>query len=315
MSEIKKLPLIILTGPTGVGKTELSIKLAKELNGEIISADSIQVYKYMDIGSAKIMPDEMQGITHHLIDFLEPDEDFNIFLFKEYAKKAMDKIYSKGKLPIIAGGTGFYIQSVLYDIEFSKEEDENKEVRSKYMDLAGTYGNSYVHKILEEVDPESAKVIHENNLKRVIRAIEYYEHSGERISEHNKRESEKSSPYDFHYFVLNRDRDVLYKRIDERVDIMIKNGLVNEVKKLLDMGYSKNLTSMQGIGYKEIVEYLEGDITLEEAIEKIKLDTRHFAKRQLTWFRREKTVTMLNYEDFDNNTDKMCEHIVSIVNC
>lgn len=313
MSINSKLPLIILTGPTGVGKTELSIKLAKELDGEIISADSIQVYKYMDIGSAKIMPDEMQGVEHHLINFLEPDEEFNIFLFKEYAKAAMDKIYAKGKIPIIAGGTGFYIQSVLYDIEFNIEEDENKEVRSKYMELAKEHGNAYVHKLLEEIDPESAATIHANNLKRVIRAIEYYEHSGEKISEHNKREAKKTSPYDFHYFVLNRNRDVLYQRINDRVDIMIKNGLVDEVRKLLDMGYSRDLTSMQGIGYKEIVEYLEDEITLEEAIQKIKLDTRHFAKRQLTWFRREKTVTMLNYEDFDDNTDKICEYIIKKV--
>lgn len=312
MTETIKKPLIVLTGPTGVGKTDLSIKLAKAINGEIISADSIQVYKYMDVGSAKITPEEMSGVKHYLIDILEPDEEFNIYLFKEYAKKAMEEIWNKGKIPIITGGTGFYIQSIIYDIEFSEEETD-KEIRNKYEELAKLHGNSYVHNILREIDPESAKIIHENNLKRVIRAIEYYEHTGEKISVHNERESEKISPYNFRYFVLNRDRDVLYERINKRVDKMIEDGLVDEVKELINKGYSKDLTSMQGIGYKEIIEHLEGNISLSEAIEKIKQDTRHFAKRQLTWFRREKEVIMLNYEDFDNDTDKMCNFILKSI--
>lgn len=312
MNKAFKHPLIVLTGPTGVGKTDLSIKLAKAINGEIISADSIQVYKYMDVGSAKITTEEMSGVKHYLIDILEPDEEFNIYLFKEYAKKAMKEIWDKGKIPIITGGTGFYIQSIIYDIEFS-EEETNKEIRIKYEELARIHGNSYVHNILKEIDPESAKVIHENNLKRVIRAIEYYEHTGEKISLHNERESEKTSPYNFRYFVLNRDRNVLYDRINKRVDKMIEDGLVDEVKGLINKGYSKDLTSMQGIGYKEIIEYLNGELTLDDAIEKIKQDTRHFAKRQLTWFRREKEVIMLNYAEFDNDTDKMCDFILKSI--
>ena len=312
MNQKNKNPLIVLTGPTGVGKTDLSIKLAKAINGEIISADSIQVYKYMDVGSAKITTEEMAGVKHYLIDILEPDEEFNIYLFKEYANKAMAEIWDKGKIPIITGGTGFYIQSIIYDIEFSEEETD-KEIRTKYEELAKLHGNSYVHNILKEIDPESAEIIHENNLKRVIRAIEYYEHTGEKISVHNEREAEKSSPYNFRYFVLNRDREILYERINKRVDKMIEDGLVDEVKGLINKGYSKDLTSMQGIGYKEIIQHLEGTISLSEAIEKIKQDTRNFAKRQLTWFRREKEVIMLNYEDFDNDTDKMCNFILKSI--
>lgn len=301
----EKKPLIILTGPTGVGKTELSIELAGTINGEIISADSIQVYRYMDIGSAKVTPEEMHGIKHYLIDILNPDEDFNIYLFKQYAKKAMEEIYAKGKIPIIVGGTGFYIQSILYDIDFSGEEETDKTSRIKYEELARLYGNAYVHELLRRVDKESAANIHENNLKRVIRALEYYEHTGEKMSAHNERERAKESPYHFAYFVLNRERDILYERIDKRVDIMLEQGLVAEVRNLLDMGYSRNLVSMQGLGYKEIAAYLDGEMSLDEAVAVIKRDTRHFAKRQLTWFRREKTVIMMNYEDYNNSIEAM----------
>lgn len=307
MAEDKKKPLIILTGPTGVGKTELSIQLAKEINGEIISADSIQVYRHMDIGSAKIRPEEMQGIKHYLIDIINPDEEFNIFQFKKYAKEAMDEIYAKGKIPILVGGTGFYIQSILYDIEFSEEEDSDKSIREKYEKIEQEKGADYLHSLLREVDPESADAIHMNNVKRVIRALEYFEHTGEKISEHNKREAAKESPYQFLYFVLNRERSVLYDRIDKRVDIMMEQGLVDEVKKLLKMGYTRELVSMQGLGYKEIAAYLEGEYSYEEAVEIIKRDTRHFAKRQLTWFRREKEVTFLQYEDYKNDIDLMCQ--------
>lgn len=305
-----KKPIVILTGPTAVGKTELSVRLAKELGGEIISADSIQVYKYMDIGSAKVTKDEMGEIKHYLVDELNPDEEFNIFYFKEKATRYVNEIYDNGHLPIIAGGTGFYIQSLLYDVEFKKEED-NEEIRNELYKMYEEKGAAYIHDILKEIDPESALAIHENNVKRVIRAIEYYRLNGEKISVHNTRERDKNSPYKFKYYCLNMDRELLYERINKRVDIMLENGLVEEVRKLLAMGYSKNLVSMQGIGYKEIVMYLEGSLSLSEAAEKIKQETRRFAKRQLTWFRREKEVTFLNYEDFDFDKDRILEFMVN----
>lgn len=308
-----KKPLIILTGPTAVGKTELSVKLAKALQGEIISADSIQVYKYMDIGSAKVTKEEMEGVKHYLINELMPDEEFNIFYFKEKAKEYVNEIYKNNHIPIVAGGTGFYIQSLLYDIEFKNEESDDQ-IRNELYQLYEKQGAAYIHNMLKEIDPESAAAIHENNVKRVIRAIEYYRLNGEKISTHNEREKQKNSPYNFKYYCLNMDRKLLYERINKRVDIMVKNGLVEEVKSLLNMGYSKNLVSMQGIGYKEIVLYLEGNITLEEAVEMIKQETRRFAKRQLTWFRREKEVTFINYEDFDFDKEKVLEFMINDIN-
>ena len=296
---MKKKPLIILTGPTAVGKTALSIKLAKAVNGEIISADSMQVYKGMDIGSAKIMPNEMDGVQHHLIDVLEPSEEFNIVKFQELSKLAMDEIYDKGKIPIFTGGTGFYIQSVLYDIEF--EENENgREYRTSLEKLAKEENGLHkLYAMLQEKDPKSAQIIHENNVKRVIRALEFFEETGTPISEHNEEQREKESPYTFCYFVLNDDRERLYCNIDKRVDVMLETGLVEEVKKLHEKGYTKDMVSMQGLGYKEILDYLNGEISLDRAIYLIKRDTRHFAKRQLTWFRREKTVTWINKPDFN----------------
>ncbi len=286
-------PLIILTGPTAVGKTELSIELAKAIGGEIISADSMQVYKYMDIGTAKIRPEEMDGVPHHLIDILDPGIAFNVALFKEMAKKAVEEIYERGNIPILVGGTGFYIQALLYDIDFS-EEDSDQNIRNELEQLAAEKGSEYLHACLSEVDPESAEQIHHNNVKRVIRALEYYRMHGEKISVHNERERQKKSPYQFLYFVLTHDRNVLYDRIERRIDIMMDEGLVDEVDKLLKMGYNRELVSMQGLGYKEIVAYLMGECTLEEAVYVLKRDTRHFAKRQLTWFRREKDVRWLD---------------------
>lgn len=305
-----KRPLIILTGPTAVGKTELSIKLAKAVNGEIISADSIQVYKYMDIGSAKVTKEEMDGVKHYLIDVLEPTDEFNIFVFKKLATEAMEEIYAKGKVPIIAGGTGFYIQSVLYDIEFAEEEGD-KTYRHELEKKAAAEGVSVIHRMLEEVDPKAAAEIHENNLKRVIRALEYYHETGKPISEHNEEQRSKTSPYNFRYYVLNMDRDKLYDRINLRVDIMLENGLLDEVKKLKDMGFSKDLVSMQGIGYKEIREYIDGECAYEEAVETLKKNTRNFAKRQLTWFRRESDVTWLNHEEFECDKEKMLEFMLN----
>lgn len=302
-------PLIILTGPTASGKTELSVRLAKAINGEIISADSIQVYKYMDIGSAKVTKEEMNGITHYLIDELEPDEEFNIYIFKERAVKYINKIYEKGKIPIIAGGTGFYIQSVLYDIDFNKE-DNDKCYREELEKIGKDMGREYLHNMLKSVDKKSAEDIHPNNIKRVIRALEYYKITGNKISEHNESQRKRKSPYNFRYFVLNMDRELLYDRINKRIDIMLEKGLAGEVEKLLKMGYDRNLVSMQGIGYKEIASYLKGEISYEEAVYIIKRDTRHFAKRQLTWFRREENAEFVNYRDFNMDKDKITEYLI-----
>lgn len=303
---MKRKPLVILTGPTAVGKTELSIQLAKKINGEIISADSVQVYRGMDIGSAKITNDEQQGIPHYLIDILEPNEEFNVFLFKKLALEAMETIYAKGKIPIIAGGTGFYIQSVLYDIQFSETSDEvENEIRRRYEELAKEHGNEYLHRLLTEVDPEYAKTVHFNNVRRVIRALEFYEQTGERMSQHNQEQQQNVSPYNFCYFVLNRERQLVYERINQRVDLMLESGLVEEVEGLLQKGFDRSLASMQALGYKEIATYLSKECSRSEAVEAIKLNTRHFAKRQLTWFRREKEVTFMNYEDYDNSMEHM----------
>lgn len=306
-----KKPLIILTGPTAVGKTELSILLAKEIGAEIISADSIQVYKYMDIGSAKITKEEMQGIKHYLVDELNPSEEFNVFKFKEMALKYMDEIYSKGKIPIIAGGTGFYIQSVLYDIDFSESDDDH--VYRKELEAAAIEkGYEYLHDKLKEVDFVTAKKVHPNNVKRVIRALEYYNETGKPLSEHNEEQLKHNSPYNFKYFVLNDDRQLLYDRINKRVDNMFEKGLVKEVENLLDMGYERNLVSMQGIGYKEVVSYIAGEMNLEDTIELIKKNTRHFAKRQLTWFRREKEVTWIDYREYGDDKIVMSTKLAKI---
>ena len=286
-------PLIILTGPTAVGKTELSIALAKSIGGEIISADSMQVYKYMNIGTAKIRSEEMDGVPHHLIDILEPDVAFNVAMFKDLAKSAVEDIYSRGRIPILVGGTGFYIQALLYDIDFS-EEDSNTSIRKELEILAEIKGAAFLHEKLREVDPESAEQIHANNVKRVIRALEYYQLHGEKISTHNETERHKESPYDFLYFVLTHDRQVLYERIEKRIDQMIDHGLISEVDNLLKKGYDSSLVSMQGLGYKELIPYLQKKCTLDEAIYVLKRDTRHFAKRQLTWFRRERNVRWLD---------------------
>ncbi len=299
-----KKPLIILTGPTAVGKTELSIALAQKIGGSVISADSMQVYRRMDIGSAKIRKEEMQGIPHYLVDILEPDEEFHVVRFQEYARRCMEEIQAEGRLPIVAGGTGFYIQALLYDIEF-RDEPEDKGYRSWLEQTAREQGGHVLHEMLAEADPESAEAIHENNVKRVIRALEFYHLSGKKISEHNEKERRRESPYQFCYFVLNDDREKLYRRIDLRVDRMVEEGLVEEVRSLKQMGYNRRMVSMQGLGYKEILDYLEGGCTLEEAIYRIKRDTRHFAKRQLTWFRREREVTWIQKQDFDCDNDKI----------
>lgn len=309
---MEKQPIVILTGPTAVGKTNLSIELAKRINGAIISADSMQVYKYMDIGSAKIMPQEMQGIKHYLIDELLPSDEFNVFIFKEMAKKALEEIYSNDQIPIIVGGTGFYIQALLYDIDFT-EQDTDIAYRNKLSDFAAVNGNHALHEKLKNIDPVSYETIHENNVKRVIRALEYYHNCSEPISKHNDSERQKESPYNFAYFVLNDERKRLYDRIDKRVDIMVENGLVEEVKKLKNMGYTSDMVSMKGIGYKEILNSLDGAYDIDEAVEKVKQESRRFAKRQLTWFRREKETIWLEKEEYSYDDNKILSKIKEIL--
>ena len=307
-----KKPIIILTGPTAVGKTKASIGLAKALNGEIISADSMQVYKYMDIGSAKIRPEEMQGVKHYLVDVLDPEDEFHVVRFQQMAKQAMEEIYAKGKIPIVVGGTGFYIQALLYDIDFT-ESNEDTAYRDELEHLASEKGADYLHEMLREVDSASAETIHANNVKRVIRALEFYKLTGQKISEHNEKERAKESPYDFCYFVLNDDRQLLYDKIDQRIDLMLKEGLLEEVEALRQKGYTKDMVSMQGLGYKEILDYLNGECTLEEAIYILKRDTRHFAKRQLTWFRRERDVIWINKNEYHHDEEKILDVMLSYV--
>lgn len=307
MRDTVQRPVIILTGPTAVGKTDISIRLAEAVDGEIISADSMQVYKYMDIGTAKVLPHEMQGIPHYMIDEFEPDEEFNVFIFQKKVKEYIRDIHARGKIPILVGGTGFYIQAVLYDIAFT-ENPQNDRCRNRLQREAEEKGSYYLHDRLRQVDPESAKAIHKNNVKRVIRALEYYEFTGEKFSIHNERERKRTSPYDFLYVVLTMDRQLLYERIDRRVDQMMEAGLVDEVKGLLDRGYKRELVSMQGLGYKEIAAALEQECTMEEAVYRLKRDTRHFAKRQMTWFRREREVVML-----DKGEHGMTEEIIKLI--
>ncbi len=299
---MEKKPMIVLTGPTAVGKTKLSVALAKAVRGEIISADSMQVYRHMDIGSAKITQEEMQGVPHHLIDILEPWEEFNVVVFKQKCEECLRGIYERGHIPILTGGTGFYIQAVLRDIDFT-ENKENTALRASLEELAAREGAEALHARLREVDPVSAEAIHANNIKRVIRALEYYELTGMPISTHNEQEKQKESAYRSCYFVLNDDRERLYRRIEERIDEMLENGLVDEVKRLKKMGCHRKMVSMQGLGYKEILAYLEGEISLEEAVYLLKRNTRHFAKRQLTWFRREPDVIWIDKDKFSCDED------------
>lgn len=305
-----KKPLIILTGPTAVGKTKASIGLAKAVGGEIISADSMQIYKYMNIGSAKIRPEEMQGIPHYLVDELEPDEEFHVVRFQEMAKQAMEQIYRKGKIPILVGGTGFYIQAVLYDIDFTENEGDDS-YRKELERLARVNGDEWLHERLREVDEASAQDIHAHNVKKVIRALEFYHQTGQKISEHNAIQRQKESPYTFAYFVLNDERAHLYERINQRVDLMIEEGLVQEVEGLKGRGYTRDMVSMQGLGYKEMLDHLDGMYSLEEAVSIIKRDTRHFAKRQITWFKRERDVIWIDKQNFGYDEENILDYMLN----
>ena len=288
-----KKKILVIGGPTAVGKTELSIELAKRLNGEIISADSMQIYKYMDIGSAKVSKEEMNGVVHHLIDMVDPSENFSVADYKEQGEKAIKEVISRGKLPIIVGGTGLYINSLTCNMNFT-EAEKDEEYRKDLDKLANEHGNNYIHEMLKDIDPISYKEIHANNRKRVIRALEVYKLTGKPFSSYNAGEDFYKSEYDVHYYVLTMDREKLYERINLRVDIMMEKGLLEECIKLKEMGYTSSMQSMQGIGYKEILYYLEGDVKLQEAINMIKQGSRNYAKRQLTWFRRDPRVTFLD---------------------
>ncbi len=308
---MKKEPLVILTGPTAVGKTKLSIALAKAIGGEIISADSMQVYRHMDIGSAKIRLEEMEGIPHYLVDVLEPWEEFHVVRFQQMAKEAMKKIREHGHIPILVGGTGFYIQAIVKDIDFT--ENEASPYREELTRLAEEKGADFLYEKLQKVDPKSAQIIHAHNVKRIIRALEFYQMTGKKISEHNKEQREKSSPYQFAYFVLQDERTKLYKRIEARIDEMLQDGLIEEVTALKEMGLKRGMVSMQGLGYKEILAYLDGECTLEEAVEILKRDTRHFAKRQITWFRREEEVIWLDKGKFAYQEEQILEAMLQIL--
>lgn len=301
--------LVILTGPTAVGKTALSVALAKKIGGEIISADSMQVYRGMDIGSAKVTAEEMQGVPHFLIDEFDPAEEFHVVRFQEYAKRYIREIQERGHIPILVGGTGFYIQSVLYDIDFT-ENGSDLSYREELEALAKERGAEYLHTMLASVDPASAEAIHANNVKRVIRALEFYQETGERISEHNEEERQKASPYQFAYFVLNDARDRIYANIDYRVDLMLEHGLVDEVRHLQAQGCTRDMVSMQGLGYKEILDYLDGRCSYEEAVRVLKRDTRHFAKRQLTWFRRERDVIWVDKQEIGYEPEQLLAYML-----
>lgn len=308
----KKEPLIIITGPTAVGKTAVSVELAKKIGGEIISADSMQIYKYMDIGTAKVTKEEMGGVPHYLIDELSPLDEFNVTVFQKKAKKAIETIRGRKKVPIIAGGTGFYIQAVLYDVDF-EENDGDMSYREELRKTADEKGADFLHEELKKVDYEAAEQIPAQNVKRVIRALEFYRQTGGKISEHNQMQRAKTSPYDFMYFVLNDNRSILYERIEKRVDIMLQDGLLQEVKSLIDMGCKREMVSMQGIGYREFFDYFEGKASLEEAVAQLKTDTRHFAKRQLTWFRREADVRWINLEEYAHDRNQALKKILSMI--
>ena len=303
-------PLIIIAGPTAVGKTDISISLAKKIGGEIISADSVQVYRTLDIGSAKITKEEMGGVPHHLIDILDPDEDFNVAIFKDLVYDAIDKIKSNGHIPIMVGGTGFYIQAVLKNVNFSEGESDPG-YRKELEEIAISKGAVFLHEKLKQVDPESAENIPAGNVKRVIRALEYYKVTGNLISEHNKEESEKPAVFDNRYFVLNDERGYLYERIDKRVDQMMASGLLEEVRRLYESGISRDAVSMQSLGYRQLLDYFYGEYSLEEAVYQIKLQTRHFAKRQITWFKREKDAIWINKNEFDHDDSKILEFMMT----
>jgi len=293
-----KKKLIVIAGPTACGKSAISVEVAGKIGGEIISADSMQVYKFMDIGTAKILEKEKKGIVHYLVDELYPDEEYSVAIFQRMAKKYSNIIYNKNKTPILVGGTGFYINAFVYDTNFEDIENDNS-YRIYLQKTVEEKGNGFLFEMLRNCDPKSCENIHPNNIKKVIRALEYFHQTKRPISEHNKIERRKISPYNTFFFILNMNRNILYERIDNRIDTMLDNGLVEEVSRLLGK-YSPDLVSMQGLGYKEIVKYLKGELSFEEAVYVLKRDTRHFAKRQITWFKHQaKDAIWIDVTDCD----------------
>ena len=307
---MKKIPLIVVAGPTASGKTGLAIDIARKFDGEVVSADSMQIYKYMDIGTAKPTAEERAMCPHHLIDFVEPDEDFSVADYTKLAHEKIADIYARGKLPVMCGGTGLYINSVVNDVEFG-EMTADEELREKLAEIGKREGGEKLIEILREFDPVSAERLHPNNMRRVIRAIEFYKLTKIPISEHQEMTKRIESRYDPVMFCIDHDRQILYDRINLRVDLMIKDGLIDEVRRIMDMGYTKELNSMKGIGYKEIMDHLNGECTLEEAIENVKQGSRRYAKRQLTWFRRDERIIMLKPETASAEAERIIKEKIS----
>ena len=304
-----KKKLLILAGPTAVGKTAISVELAKALDGEIISSDSMQIYKLMNIGSAKVTEEEMDGIKHYLIDVVDPTDEFSVSEFHDKAKASIEQLSSSGKLPIVAGGTGLYINSLIFNYSFG-ETNKNEEYREYLNSLAEEKGKEFIHELLKDVDPLSYEKLYPNDLKRVIRALEVHKVTGKTIHELNAERDIYDIPYDVYYYVLTMDREKLYNRINKRVDIMLENGLIDEVKGLRDMGLTKDMQSMKGIGYKEILMYLDGEVSYDEAVYLIKKGSRNYAKRQLTWFRKDPRVKWIDKDNFENDYE-VAEFIIS----
>ena len=304
-------PLIVIGGATATGKSKIAIELARQINGEIISADSMQVYRHMNIGTAKPSVKEMCEIKHHMIDVVDPDEEFSVAVYKKMCANCIQSVAGRGKTPILVGGTGFYINAVIYNNEFT-EETINSIYRNSLYECAAVNGSGYLHSILAEIDPESAELIHKNNVKRVVRAIEFFKQTGIKMSEHNTKEQNRLPAYDVRFFVANMKREALYDKINKRVDQMIEAGLLEEVRGLLAIGYNENLVSMQGIGYKELATHLNHGVPLETAVDKLKQNTRHYAKRQLTWFRNQ--VGDACWVDTENDICCMLENMLLKMN-
>ncbi len=307
MDLLKKV--IVIAGPTASGKSAVAIETAKKLNTEIISADSMQVYKGLDIGTAKVTKEEMSGIVHHMIDIIDANEAFNVNDYSKRATEIIEKIHNEGKIPVIAGGTGLYINSVIYNFNLQHAEADEK-LREELTKMYDEKGGEYMLDMLREFDKETADRLHPNNHRRIIRAIEMYKTSGLTMSEQIEITKKTKNKYDVSFFVLNTDRETLYKRINRRVDKMIENGLLGEVEGLLENNIPKNTTSMQAIGYKEILLFKEGILTFDEAIEKIKMESRRYAKRQLTWFRRNEEAIWIDTSHYNDNAELISDFIV-----
>lgn len=310
MAITEKPKLIVVAGPTASGKSAAAVELARRIGGEIVSADSMQVYRYMDIGSAKITKEEMMGVPHYMIDVADPTEEFDVARYAREAKECVRDILSRERIPILCGGTGFYIQAVTRDIDFA-DTGSLPEFRQELVSFADEHGNEALHARLLKIDPVSYKTIHPNNRKRVIRALEYYRETGQTISAHNEAERLRETPYDLRFFVLNEDRARLYERIDKRVDFMMAEGLLDEVMYLKAMGLTRDMVSMQGLGYKEMLDYLDGEYDLDEAVRILKRDSRHYAKRQVTWFKRERDTIWIDRADFGGDSIKIAEYMTS----